>query len=577
MDNSDYAALLASAAALIDISGGNRFRARAFERAARAISSLPRHVEALLDDDTITDLDGIGKSIAEDLRQIRARGSFDALDALRADLPEGILALLHVQGLGPKKVKALYEALHIGDLASLEAAVDSGQVAQLPGFGPKTQDNIKRELARLRRAAGRRPLPQALRAAAPVLEMLRALPQVLRAELAGSARRGRETVKDLDFVVATTDPEPVMEAFATWPDAIEVIARGPTKTSVFLTGELQADLRAVRPEHFGSLLHHFTGSKEHHVELRRRARALGLTISEYGVQRLDAADGDPPLASLDEADVYRVLGLPWIPPELREAQGEIDAAEAGQLPALLTLADLRGDLHMHSTASDGRHTIAQMALAARALGHEYIVITDHSKSSTVANGLDEARLRDHMREIDAVNAATDGILVLKGIEVDILKDGALDLPGDLLDELDFVVGSVHASMKQDRDTMTARVCRAIASGHLHCLGHPTGRLLGGRDPYPLDLEAVIDACLQHRVALEINASAGRLDLKDAHARLAAQAGVPIIISTDSHSTQGLTQMAFGVTVARRAWLTPAQVLNTRPWPDLKAWFQRPNR
>lgn len=574
MDNGEYAALLASTAALIEISGGNRFRARAFERAARTISRLPRPVEALMDDGTVTDLDGVGKSIAEDLTQIRARGSFELLDDLRSELPDGILTLLQVQGLGPKKVKKLYTQLHIGDLASLEAAVDSDQVAQVPGFGPKTQDNIKREIARLRRMAGRRPLPLALRAAGPVLELLRALPQVQRAELAGSARRGRETVKDLDFVVATEDAEPVMEAFATAPGVLEVIARGPTKTSVFLQGELQADLRAVKPEHFGSLLHHFTGSKEHHVELRRRARAMGLSISEYGVQRLDAQEGDAPIACQREADVYKALGLDWVPPELREASGEIEAAEAHKIPTLLTLEEMQGDLHMHTTASDGRHSVLEMAQAAKDRGYRYIAITDHSRSSTVANGLDEARLRQHMQAIDEANAQIEGIEVLKGIEVDILKDGSLDLPGELLDELDFVVGSVHASMRQDLETMTARVCRAIASGHIHCVGHPTGRLLGGRDPFPLDLERVIAACLEHRVALEINASGGRLDLKDTHARLAAQAGVPLIISTDSHSTHGLDQMALGVKVARRAWLTRDQVLNTRPWDEVKAWFQR---
>ncbi len=355
---------------------------------------------------------------------------------------------------------------------------------------------------------------------------------------------------------------------------MEVIARGPTKTSVFLAGELQADLRAVKPEHFGSLLHHFTGSKEHHVELRKLARTKGLSISEYGLQKIDADEGTAPILCSDETELYKLLGLPWIAPELREDSGEIDAAQAGTLPSLITLEDMRGDLHMHTTASDGRHSILEMAQAALARGYQYIVITDHSKASTIARGLDEDRLRKHMEEIDAVNDNIEGIQVLKGIEVDILKDGSLDLPGELLDALDFVVASVHASMKQDKETMTARVIDAIASGHVHCIGHPTGRLLGGRDPFALDLDAVIQACLKHRVALEINASSGRLDLKDIHARLAAQAGVPLTISTDSHSTQGLSQMELGIKVARRAWLEPKHVLNTRSWDDLKAWFAR---
>jgi DNA polymerase (family 10) len=573
VENHAYAQLLEDTAALMEIAGESIFRVRAFERAAKTLSSLARSIEAAMDDGTLLDLDGIGKSIAGDLRQIRARGSFDALDDLRKKLPAGMLELTRVQGLGPKKIKRLYDELGIGDLAALEAAIQAGKVAQLQGFGVKTQDNLQKEIDRLRRSAGRRPLPGALSVAAPILERLRALPQVARAELAGSARRGRETVKDLDFVVATDDPAPVMDAFIAAPGVTEVIAHGPTKTSVILLGDLQADLRAVRPGQFGTLLHHFTGSKEHHVELRKRARQMGLTISEYGVLPIDAPEGTAPLAAADEADVYRALGLPWIPPELREAQGEIEAAERGALPALLTRADLRGDLHMHTTASDGANTIREMAEAALALGYAYIAITDHSKSSTIANGLDEARLRRHMADIDAVDRELGGaIRVLKGIEVDILKDGSLDLPGDLLDELDFVVGSVHASMKQDKPTMTARVLRAIESGHLHAIGHPTGRLLGERDPFELDFDPILAACRSCRVALEINASAGRLDLKDTHARMAAEAGVMLTLSTDSHSTRGFEQVAFGVTVARRGWLTAQHVLNTRPWDELQAWY-----
>ncbi len=574
MNNADYARLLSDTAALIEISGGNTFRVRAFEGAARTLSKLPVSVESIMDAGTLTSLSGIGKSIAQDLISIRATGSFELYDTLRADLPDHILDLTRVQGLGPKKVKALYDKLGIGDLDQLEAAALSGAIAGLPGFGQKTQDNISREIERLRRVGGRRPLTLALMIAQPIVEALRALPQVQRAEIAGSARRWRETVGDLDFVAASDDPEAVMAAFVALPGVQEVIARGPTKTSIILAGELQADLRVVTLDQFGALLHHFTGSKEHHVELRKRARARGLKISEYGVFKIDAADGDPPVASRTEADIYAALDLPYIAPELREAAGEIEAAERRALPALIELADLRGDLHMHTTASDGRHSILEMALAARAFGHTYIVITDHSQSSTIANGLDPARLRQHMLDIDAVNAQIDGIEVKKGIEVDILKDGSLDLPDDLLDELDFVIASVHSNMRQDRDTMTARVLRAVESGHVHAIGHPTGRLLGQRDPFDIDIEALIQACLKHRVALEINAGAGRLDLKDEHARLAAQAGLPLVINTDTHSAEGFAQLAFGVGVARRAWLEPRQVLNTLPWDDMMAWFAR---
>ena len=571
MKNADYARLLADTAALIEISGGNRFRVRAFSSAARTLSKLPVSVEDLMDKGTLTSLSGIGKSIAEDLHSVRETGTFALYDQLRADLPDHILDLTRVQGLGPKKVKALYETLGIGDLDKLEEAVDSGKVSELPGFGAKSQDNIKKEIERLRRMGGRRPLILAVMAAQPVVEALRALPQVQRAEVAGSVRRWRETVKDLDFVVASDDPEAVMEAFVAMPGVVEVIARGPTKTSVFLGGDLQADLRVVTPDEFGSALHHFTGSKEHHVELRKRARAMGLKISEYGVFKVDGAEGEPPIASRSEEEVYAALGLDFIPPELREDTGEIKAAEARALPKLVQRSDLRGDLHMHTTASDGRHTIREMAEAARAFGHDYIVITDHSKSSTIANGLDEARLRAHMKDIDAVNESIEGIEVLKGIEVDILKDGDLDLPGDLLDELDYVIASVHSNMKQDRDTMTARVVKAISSGHIHAIGHPTGRIVGQRDPFELDLGAVIEACLKHRVALEINAGT-RLDLKDDHARLVAEAGVPLVINTDTHTRDGFAQITFGVAMARRGWIEPRHVLNTRPWTELKAWY-----
>lgn len=573
MRNADYAQLLANTAALVEISGGNPFRARAFQRAARTVSKLPTSIEDALDAGNVRELGGIGKSIAEDLVSIRETGTFPLYDELRSNLPDGILALTHVQGLGPKKIKKLYQELKVGDLASLEAAARADQIADLAGFGKKTQDNILRELDRLRRQAGRRPLPIALRAAEPVLTALRAHPAVERMELAGSARRRRETVKDIDFVVASQDPEAVMEAFVALDGVLEVIARGSTKTSVFLGGELQADLRVVRPDQFGSALHHFTGSKEHHVELRSRAKGMGLKISEYGVFKVDAEEGAPPVASATEEDVYDALGLAWIPPEMRENTGELAAAESNTLPKLLTRADLRGDLHMHTNASDGRHSIEEMARAARDFGHEYIVITDHSQASVVANGLNPERLRAHMEAIDAVNASVEGIAVYKGIEVDILKDGSLDLPGELLDELDFVVGSVHFAMKQDRDTMTARLLRAIGSGHIHALGHPTGRLLGGRDGYEFDLEAIIAACLEHRVALEINASTGRMDLNDDHARLAAEAGVPIVINTDSHSTEGFAQIHLGVGIARRAWLEPRHVLNTRSWEALQGWYQ----
>ncbi|MEL6181458.1 MAG: helix-hairpin-helix domain-containing protein, partial [Myxococcota bacterium] len=368
MRNAEYAAILQATAALLEISGGNVYRVRAFERAARALKRHPADINPSIADGSITSLSGIGKSIAHDLKTLQEEGNYPLFEELRAELPEHILDLLQVQGLGPKKIKALYQNLAVGNLDDLERVIDSGEVAALKGFGQKTQDNIRREIERLRRQAGRVPLPQAMSIAAPLLRTLRAIPAVERVELAGSARRWRETVKDIDFVAASTDPEAVMEAFANLPEVTEVIARGTTKTSVFLPGDLQADLRVVAPDRFGSALHHFTGSKEHHVELRARAKAMGLKISEYGVFKVD--DDSQPVASTTEEEVYAALGLPFIPPEMREASGELKAAEHNTLPSLVVLDDIRGDLHMHTTASDGKHSIEAMAKAAAARGYD---------------------------------------------------------------------------------------------------------------------------------------------------------------------------------------------------------------
>jgi len=574
MRTSDYARILEGTAHLIELTGGNAFRAKAFDRAARTLRKYAGDLDALIERGEHVGMDGIGTALARDLVVIQQTGTLPLFEELRAQLPDGILELVQIQGLGPKKVKKLYDELAVGSLEELADAIESNAVSKLSGFGPRTQDNLARELERLQRQSGRTPLPRALEIAEPVVAFLRGLDSVEAAELAGSARRGRETVGDLDFIVAATDPEAVMQAFVTMPDVTEVLAHGPTKSNVMLLDAMSADIRVVAPDRYGSALHHFTGSKDHHVDLRSRAKARGLRICEYGVFNAADTDDSNPLASASETDVYAALGLPFIPPELREGGGELDRAGRGALPRLLELSDLRGDMHMHTTASDGRSSIEEMAKAAKALGYAYIVITDHSKSSVIANGLDEERLLRHMDAIDAVDAAMDGIRVLKGIEVDILRDGTLDLDHAVLDRLDFVVGSIHAGFRMDRATVTARLLRAIGTGKLHAIGHPTGRKLGSRDGYELDMEALIAGCLEHRVALEINASTGRLDLNDTHARMAAEAGVPIVINTDSHSAGGFTQMGFGVTIARRAWLGPEQVINTRPWDQVMAALGR---
>lgn len=566
MDNQAYVALLEEIADLLQVTSANPFRVRAFQKAARVIDGLADPLDPLLEAGDVTHLDGIGKSIAEDLAEMRARGSCGLLDELRASLPAGITDLLRVQGLGPKKVKALYEELGIGDLEALEARAAEGRIAGLKGFGARTEEKILQEIERLRRYAGRTPLAEAWPPAARLLETLRAVPGVVRAEIAGSLRRGRETVGDLDFVVGSEDPDPVMEAFATAEGVEEVVARGDTKTTVRLRSGLSADVRVVPPAVFGATLHHFTGSKEHNVEMRSRAQRRGLRVSEWGVfRRTDDDAGEEELvACASEEDIFAAVGLPWIAPELREGRGEIDRAEAGTLPDLVTLDDIVADLHMHTTASDGRHSIAEMATAAAQRGLKRIAITDHSRSLTVANGLSADRLRAQMDEIDAYNAGSPALQVLRGLEVDILEDGGLDMDDDVLDALDWVVGSVHQWMNQDEATMTRRLLRAIGSGRLHALGHPTGRLVGRRDGFVFDVDAVFDACEEAGVALEVNASPWRVDLDDRLIRRALERDrLRLTINTDAHSTADLDQMHFGVRMARRGGASPDRIVNTR--------------
>lgn len=562
MDNARYAELLEETSALMQVRGDNPFKIRAMQKAARVVSGLAESIDDRLDAGTIMDLDGIGKSLARDLEEMRSRGSTGLLDDLRASLPDGITDLLKVQGLGPKKVKKVYDELGIGDLDALEEAANSGQIASLAGFGAKSQARILTEIERLRRMAGRTPFHRAWPIAQQILERLRALDGVERAEIAGSLRRHRETVGDLDFVVASTEPAPIMAAFAGMDEVTEVIGSGDTKTSVWLDGDFSADLRVVPPEVFGATLHHFTGSKDHNVAMRSRALKRGLRISEWGVFRVVEGGDDELVASATEEAVYEAAGLPWIPPEIREDRGEIEAAESDDLPALIELSQIRGDLHMHTTWSDGRHSVAEMAEAARDRGLGFIAITDHSRALTVANGLDRDRLLAQMDEIDAWNEANDGFRVLKGLEVDILDEGAIDMDVDVLERLDWAVGSVHSRMRQDADTMTRRLVAAVESGLISAIGHPTGRLIGTRDPYEFDLAAVLDACEAHGVALEINASPERLDLNDRMIRqVLARPSLWLTINTDAHSTSMLGQMRFGVGMARRGGVTANRVLN----------------
>lgn len=549
----------------MQIRNDSPFRVRAYERAARVISGLADPVDDLLDAGTITDVKDIGKGIAAELADLRERRTSATLDELRASLPAGIGELLTIHGLGPKRLRAIYDTLGVGDIASLEAVAESGQLAELPGFGAKTVQNILKEIARVKAGRGRTPFAIARRSADDVLGVLEAHPDVQRVAVAGSLRRGRITVKDLDIVVASTAPTAVMDAFVSMPMVTELVAKGETKSTVYLEGNLSCDLRVVPPEVFGATLHHFTGSKDHNIAMRQRALARGLRISEYGVFERASDDTESPIACATEEDVFAAVGLPWIAPELREDGGEIEAAEQGTLPAIPTLRDMRSDLHMHSTYSDGRASILEMAHAAQARGLTHICITDHSQALGVANGLDRTRLLAQIEEIDAINATLDNFRVLKGLEVDILADGSIDMDDDVLAQLDWVVGSVHQWMTQPRAQMTERIVTAVRSGRISALGHPTGRLIGTREPFDIDLDAIFAACADAGVALEINASPERLDL-DATLLRRAQLDPRqwFTINSDAHSTRGLDMLQYGVMTARRGWLPASRILNTLP-------------
>ena len=562
LDNDAIADRLREIVALMQIKGENRFKVRAFDVAARSVEGLPEPALRLIERGELTRVEGIGPSLAREIEELARTGACQTLGALLEQLNPGLLLLLKLQGLGPKRVKTLYDTLGVCDLSTLQAALDAQQVRSLPGFGAKLEENLRAEIERQSMLAGRTPLPIAQALAQHIRARLLDVPGVERVEVAGSIRRGKEMIGDIDLLVIAQDSSPVMALTATMPGVVEVLARGDKKTSVLLAQGIQVDVRVVDAPVFGSALHYFTGSKEHHVKLRTRAKRQGLKISEYGV--FSVQDDQTPLASRTEEDLYRALGLPWIPPELREGLDEIDAAERDALPALITLADVRGDLHMHTTASDGDASILQMAQEASRLGYEYIVITDHSQVLAVANGLDPKRFAAHIEAIREADAQIEGISILSGIEVDILKDGSLDMDHDLLLACDWVVGSVHTSMSQPPEVMTERLLRALDTGLLSSLGHPTGRLLGSRDGYKYDMEKVLVACREQRVAVEINGSTGRLDFNAEHAALAARLGVHVVLGSDAHSTQGLHVMHFAVQQARRAGLTCAQVLNA--WP-----------
>jgi DNA polymerase (family X) len=569
--NFEIARLFYEMASLLEVKSDNVFRVRAYQRAAQTLETLAEDVAALAERGELTKLPGIGRELAALITEYLQTGRLAPLDTLRAELPPAFLTLLEIRGLGPKTARLLWERLGVGTVERLEELCRSGEILQVPGVRQKTSENILKGIALWKAGRARMPVSQARRVAALVVDALRAHGGVDRIEVAGSLRRLRETVKDVDILVTSTQPLRVIGTLVSLPSVTEVLARGDTKASVRHQDGVQIDLRVVEPAAFGAALQYFTGSKDHNVRLREMARRRGLTISEYGV--FEERTGTR-VAGATEEDVYAAVGLPWIPPELRENTGELEAARAGRLPSLVTAAAIRGDLHAHTDWSDGHHSLDRLIEAAEARGYEYIIVSDHSQSAAIARGLSVDQLRAQVETIRHLQPRFK-IRILTGTECDILADGTMDFPDEVLGELDIVLAAVHSRFRQTREEMTARIVRALENPHVDVLVHPTGRLLGSREPYDVDLESVFGAARQHGKAVEINASPDRLDLADVHARRAADLGVPVAVSTDTHYLSNLDNLELGLGVARRAWIGPAQVLNARPLDDLLAWRSRP--
>ncbi|ABG03208.1 PHP-like protein [Rubrobacter xylanophilus DSM 9941] len=567
MQNADIARALETIATLLEIRGEEHYRVLAYQRAAESVAASGRPVAELDDPRSLPHVGGTTARVIKDLAQNRTP---EILAELSAEIPAGLVELTRLPGVGPRTAGRLWRELGVTSVEEV-AALGEGSIAALRGFGKKSEESILRA-ARAHGARERRMLlDEATAFGERLLEFVRSHPAAERAEIAGSLRRQKETVGDLDIVAASDDPKALTDAFAAAPFVEEVASHGPTGASVVCAGGVEADLRVVSPEAFGSLLHHFTGSQAHNVALRERAVKRGLRISEYGLAGA-GSDRYEPLRT--EEELYARLGLPYIPPELREDTGEIEAAERGELPDPVGVEDIRGDLHVHTSYSDGKGTIESMAEAAIALGYEYLVFCDHSQSLRVANGLSPARLAEKMEAVRRADERYPEIHLLCGAEVDILRDGSLDYEDAVLAELDFVVASVHTAFRMDEGSMTDRIVRAMHNPHVRTIGHPTGRLLNRRDPYAVDVSRLIREAAATNTALELNAYPDRLDLSVPHAREAARAGVRLTIDTDAHDERALSFMRFGVSQARRAWVEKESVINCLPWPEFERYLRR---
>ena len=574
MQNPDIARLFDEVADLLEIQDANPFRVRAYRNAARTIRDFPEPLADLVRAGTkdLTDIAGIGDDLAEKITEIVTKGELALRKQLAAKLPAGLLDLLRIPGLGPKRVKLLYKKLKVKSASDLSKALDQGKIQKLKGFGPKIEEKMRAGLGQAQVTERRMLLNEAETQATALVAYLQAGGGVRQIAVAGSYRRRRETIGDLDILVTSDDSARVMDRFVAYADVADVVSKGDTRSTVKLRGGLQVDLRAVEPAAYGAALQYFTGSKAHNVELRKIAQEHGYKLNEYGLFK-----GTRRVAGQTEEEIYAKLGLEWIPPELREARGEIALARERRLPRLVELTDIRGDLQMHTSATDGKGTIDEMVHAARALGYQYIAITDHSKRVTMALGFDAKRLREQWRTIDERNATSRGFTIFKSIELDILENGKLDLPDDVLADADYVVATIHYGLTQTEKELTKRLVHAAEHPWVDAIGHPTGRMLGKREPYRFDFDAVVRACVAHGCALELDGHPERMDLPDTLAAAAKQLGARFVLSTDSHQPGNLPFMKYAVDLARRAGLEAGDILNTRPLADFRKELKRSKR
>ena len=567
MENRQIASILYEISRILELKEENIFKIRAYQNAARSIEGIGEEAHDLIEQGKLDQVPGIGKAIAEKIVELDRTGRLKYHEDLRAEFPTTLYELLRVPNLGPKKIRKLYDDLHISSLSELEYACRENRLVELKGFGKKTQEKILEGIAIAAASDGKILLGKALPVARQILEYLRGCNAIDRVEIAGSARRWKEIISDLDFVASTTRPQEVADYFGNIPFSHSVIAKGGTKTSVRLDAMgLNVDLRVVAPKEFATALHHFTGSKEHNVVLRTMAKKMGYKISEYGIFK-EGSEKPVPIDS--EQDFYAFFKMDYVPPELRENLGEIEAALEHRIPQLIEASQLQGIFHVHSVWSDGRNTLEEMIRGAQERGYGFVGISEHSKIAAYAHGLDETRLQEQSVEIDRLQQKFTGIKILKGIEVDILADGSLDFSDEILSRLDFVIASVHSNMRIDEKAMTERICRALSNPHVDILGHPTGRLLQGRQPYAVDIDKVLKTAARHKKCIEINASPHRLDLNWTYIQQAVKMGIPLAINPDAHRIAELDYVQFGVGMARKGWATPANILNSQPWESIR--------